>query len=250
MPVVSVVMPVYNGEKYVAEAIDSVLRQTFTDFEFIIVDDCSGDRSVEIARAFSEKDSRIRLILSERNAGAAAARNRALAAARGEYIAMMDSDDLSLPERFQQQVGALVKRPEIGVLGTGARAVNQTLAPLYDFNLPQGHALIVVNLFIGSFIINPTVMIRRELLESVGGYEPGWRVAEDTELWSRLMWRARFANLPETLLLYRRHEAQLSTARDPIMNSQSWEVRERLLQRLWGAGPARVALALRNDAAG
>ena len=120
----------------------------------------------------------------------------------------------------------------------GGRArVDQLLAPLFDFALPQTHALIVFNLFVGSFLIHPTVMIRRELLEAVGGYERGRRTAIDTELWTRLMWRTRFANLPETFLLYRRHDRQNSTTRDASMKAQAWEVRERLLKRLWGEAP-------------
>ncbi len=237
MPLISVNMPVYNGERFLAAALESVLAQTFSDFEFIIVDDGSRDRSVEIIRAYEARDSRILLAQSQRNLGGAAARNLALALSSGEFIALMDCDDVCRPERLERQLDFLRARPDIGVLGAGARAVDQQLKPLYDFDLPQRHALIVFNLFLGSFLIHPTVMIRRELLEAVGGYEPGRRTAIDTELWSRLIWRTRFANLPETLLLYRRHEAQNSTTRDAELTAEAWQPRERLLKRLWGEAP-------------
>ena len=235
-------MPVFNGEKYLAAAIESILTQTLTDFEFIIVDDGSHDRSVEIIRAYQARDERIRFIRHERNLGGARARNQAITLSSGELVAIMDCDDVSFPERLEKQVEYLRKNPAIGVLGAGAQAVDEDLRPLYPFDLPQRHALIAFNLFVGSFLIHPSIMIRRELLESVGGYEPSRRTAIDTELWSRLMWRTRFANLPETLLLYRRHPAQHHTTRDAKMKEQAWEVRARALQRLWGEAPTQTLL--------
>ena len=230
-------MSVYNCEDYVAEAIESILAQSFTDFEFIIVDDGSQDGSADIVRAYASRDDRIRLSRLERNMGAADARNHAMPLASGEYIAVMDSDDVSLPQRLERQVAYLRANPSIGVLGAGAQAVDEDLLPLYPFELPEHHALIVFNLFVGSFFVHPTVMMRRGLLASVGGYEPSRRTAIDVELWSRLLWKTRFANLPETLLLYRRHEAQHHTSRDARLRAEAWEVRVRLLERLWGAAP-------------
>ena len=242
MPLVSVVMPVYNGEKYVAQAIESILAQTFTDFELIIVDDGSRDRSPEIIRAYEKRDERIRFIQLEANEGQANVRNRATALAHGEFIASMDCDDVCLPERLQKQVDYLQRHPAIGVLGAGAQAVDEDLRRLYDFDLPQRHALIAFNLFVGSFFIHPTVMMRREVLESVGGYERDRRTAIDVELWTRLMWRTRFANHPETLLLYRRHGDQHHTTRDANMREQAWEARARLLGRLLGEAPTQTLL--------
>ncbi|MDE2636615.1 MAG: glycosyltransferase family 2 protein [Chloroflexota bacterium] len=237
MPLVSVVMPVFSGERFLAEAIESILAQTFTDFEFIIVDDGSKDRSAEIADAYAEHDNRIRVVKLERNRGEAEARNHGIAFARGEFIAAMDCDDVSLPQRLQRQLDVLARNPEIGVLGTGAQAVNEELRPLFNFDLPQQHALIVFNLFVGSFFIHPSAMMRRDVLSDVGGYEPSRLTAPDTELWSRLMWRTRFANLPERLLLYRWHDAQIHRTRDAVAMKQSSDVRERLLKRLWGEVP-------------
>ena len=237
MPLVSVIMPVFNGERFLAEAIESILAQTFNDFELVIVDDGSHDRSAEIVGSYAEQDDRIRFVKLEHNLGEADARNQGIAFARGEFIATMDCDDVSLPQRLQRQLDVFARNPEIGVLGTGAQAVNEELRPLFNFDLPQQHALIVINLFVGSFFIHPSTMMRRDALSSVGGYEPSRLTAPDTELWSRLMWRTRFANLPERLLLYRWHDAQIHRTRDAVAMKQSSDVREQLLKRLWGEAP-------------
>ena len=237
MPLVSVTMPVFNGERFLTESIESILSQTFTDFEFIIVDDGSEDRSAEIAGSYQDRDERIRLLKLERNAGAADARNHALKYAIGKYVAVMDCDDVSLPQRLQKQVDFLEGNREIGVLGTGAHAVDEELRHLFEFNLPRRHALIVFNLFVGSFVIHPSTMMRRGLLSDVGGYVPSTRSVDDTELWSRLIWRTRFANLPERLVLYRWHDAQSHRTRDLAEKKQSWVARENLLKRLWGEAP-------------
>ncbi len=237
MPLVSVVMPVYNREMFVAEAIESILGQTFVDFELIIVDDGSQDGSAAIIGDFARQDERIRVIRHERNLGMSSARNSGMGASRGKFVAAMDCDDISLPERLERQVEHMGANPAIGVLGAGAQAVSVDLLPLYRFDLPERHALIAFNVFVASFFVHSTVMMRRQLLESVGGYAPSQRTAIDTELWTRLMWRTRFANLPEPLLLYRRHEAQHHTSRDAALKAQAWEVRARLLKRLWGVAP-------------
>ena len=117
MPAVSVILSVYNGEKYLAEAIDSILAQTFSDFELIIVDDGSSDSTASIARAYAQRDSRIRFMQLARNMGLADARNHGIAAARGEFATMMDADDISLPQRLEKQVGFLRANPAIGGRG-------------------------------------------------------------------------------------------------------------------------------------
>ena len=145
MPLVSVIMPVYNGEKYLAEAIDSILVQTFTDFELLIVDDGSQDNSAEIIRSYEKRDSRIRFFQLERNVGSAAARNRGIASASGAYIALMDCDDVSLPKRLQKQVDFLQANPEIGAVGVCGQAVNEDMTKLlYDLNVPERHCDILL----------------------------------------------------------------------------------------------------------
>ena len=176
MPLVSVVMPVFNREKFLAEAIESILSQTVTDFELIIVDDGSTDGSAEIIRAYAERDSRIRFIQLSENTGNASARNAGIAVACGDYIAGMDSDDISLPERLQQQVEFLESHPEIDAVGVGTRIVNEDLTPRLTYPLMECHALIVLGMLIsGPAIVRPSLMLRRETLIISGGYNPGFK---------------------------------------------------------------------------
>ena len=227
MPLVSVVMPVFNGEKYLAEAIESILDQTFTDFELLIVDDGSQDRSAEIIRAYEKRDDRIRFFQLERNVGMASARNHALDASKGEYIAAMDCDDVSMPVRLQRQVQFLQSNPDVGALGTCFRRVQHDLSLLNDFKAPLQHCLIVLNMFIGGgFILHSTLIVRREFLSSVAGYEPGRRSVDDLELHSRLLSQTqiRYANLPDVLMLYRRHESAQGFGEDPLQRAQTFEV--------------------------
>ena len=242
MPLVSVVMPVFNGKKYLAEAIDSILAQTFTDFEFLIVDDGSTDDSAAIIRGYQERDNRIRFHQLGRNMGKANARNHGIAASGGEYYAAMDCDDVSLPERLQKRVDFLQSHPDIGALGTCGKVVNHDMTTLlYYFEVQRQHALIALDLFLDYGFIGATVMLRREFLSAVGGYEPGRRAVEDLELLSRLLHetRIKFSNLPENLLLYRRHE-QLkfhNRATRVAIQAKGREIKRRMLEQLWDEAP-------------
>lgn len=240
MPLVSVVMPVYNGEKYLPEAIDSILAQTFTDFEFIIVDDGSVDGSAAIIRSYQRRDQRIQFIQLERNEGPSAARNRGIAAASGKYIAMMDSDDISLPQRLRMQVEFLEAKPKIDGVGVGGQAVREDLTPTFTYRLSRRHCQIVFSmLVVGQAMINASVMARRELMSSEG-YDQRLRIGEDTELFARLIWRrgARFANIPAPLYIYRRHENTVSYDWRNTVSPSALLVREQMLARLWHETPA------------
>ena len=239
MPLVSVIMPVYNGERYLAEAIESILAQTFTDFELIIVDDGSRDRSLEIIRDFEKRDERISVIQRETNRGEGDARNSGVAASNGQYIANMDCDVVSLPERLEKQVEYMQANPEIGLLGTRARIVDADLSPRSYFDVPPEHALIVIRLFVGGPLVHPAVMVRRNCLETADGYDPAFTCAADIALYGRLLWTAqvRFANLPACLLLYRVHGSNLSINGNRKRLELSYEARLRMLERLWNERP-------------
>ena len=242
MALVSVVMPVYNGERFLADAIESILAQTYTDFELLIVDDGSTDASAEIIRAYENRDRRIRFFQLQRNMGQAATLNRGIANATGKFITIMDCDDESLPQRLEKQVEFLQSNPEIGALGTGSRVVNEDLATLFDYEVPQQHALIALNLFFGASFVGATVMLRREMLASAGGFETGRRRSVDLELWLRLLseTRIKFANLPENLYIYRRHEQAMTFNLDAKGHAPEREVRGRMLRRLWNEAPERT----------
>lgn len=244
MPTVSVIMSVYNGERFVAEAIESILAQTLTDFEFIIVDDASQDNSAQIIRSYEKRDSRIRFLQHDRNLGAAAAFNYGLAQASGEYYARMDHDDISLPQRLQKQVEFLQHNPEVGLVGTHQRWVDQDLNPVPGYKLPLEHPLIVLNLFVGPALHGPTFVARRGILAEVGDYnEKTDTNCGDMELALRLLARTqcRLANLPDALYTYRVHDQQVSTFDGVTMKVKRIpgvvRMRTEALQILWQAAP-------------
>ena len=254
MPLVSVIMPVYNGERYLAEAIDSILEQTFTDFELLIVDDASSDGSAEIIRRYEALDSRIRCFQLAQNAGAGAARNHALRAAKGEYVTPMDCDDISPETRLEQQVDFLSANSAIGAVGGCGRAVSDDLSTLlFRQESPPSHAISVMRIFYGDSFVQASLMFRRGYLVAVGGYDPGLRVSQDQDLVLRLLFetKIKFVNLQEDLLVFRRHQESTTTRRREQATAISRELRQRALERLW-KGPAAAGtmdrfLALRNQ---
>lgn len=233
-PTVSVVMSIYNGEAYLAEAIDSILQQTFTDFEFIIVDDGSTDSSSEIVR--KQTDARIQLISLDNNVGLASALNQGINQSHGQYIARMDCDDLSQPSRLQQQVNCLNEHPEICIVGSQMKVVDADKNPMFDFDVPMQHSLIMWNLFFGRTFAHPSVMMRRDKLKRVGGYDESIATAQDVDLWSRLIGQGRFANLPDKLLLYRSHQNATSIQKSTQQKIVLHKTMNRLLTQLWGDG--------------
>ena len=208
-PKVSVVMAVYNGEKYLREAIESILGQTLADLEFIIVDDGSTDRSAEIVKSYD--DPRIRLLVNGSNLGLMRSLNRGLDAARGEYIARMDCDDVSLPERLARQVAFMDSRPEVVASGTWATDMDAEGRVIGPRQMPVGERM-DYEFWKPSPLIHPSAIIRASQLGETR-YDPEAPHAEDYELWLRLKKRHRIDNLPEYLLLYRIHNESV-TLRD------------------------------------
>jgi glycosyltransferase involved in cell wall biosynthesis len=213
VPLISVCMPAYNAERYVAEAVESILNQTLGDFEFLIVDDGSTDGSRRILEGYAARDPRIRLT-SRPNTGYLVALNEMLAAARGEFIARMDADDVALPVRFERQVPYLRAHPEVLALGSRVLLVDPEGAPLCDMCKLQAHEEIDrTHLEKTMAMCHPAVMARVEALRRVGGYRPECYTAEDLDLWLRLAEIGRLANLPEVLLKYRQHLQSIGYAR-------------------------------------
>jgi hypothetical protein len=206
-PRVSVVMPLFNAAPYVEKAVRSVLEQTYRDFELIIVDDGSTDGSAETVRAIT--DPHIRLI-TKANEGIASALNAGVAAARGEFIARMDADDVAMPERLARQVAYMDAHSELGLLGTWAEIVDADGTRVSAFEHPVTHERIQHDLLFDTPFAHPTMLIRRALLGSVGGYDGDPAIFEDHDLWRRMITRTRGANLPEHLLRYRRLPTSLS----------------------------------------
>ncbi len=210
LPVISVIMPVHNAGAYVGEAIESILGQTFDDFEFIIIDDCSSDNSAEIVRSYAAHDPRIVFLQNDRNLGAAQTRNRGLDMARGSYIAFMDSDDLCAAERFDKQLAYFRTHPKIALCGTYYEAFYETDGHREKLPVPQTHEEIIARMLFGNPFALPSVMIRRDALET-SGVRFRECLAEDYRFWIDLSPRLQMANLPEYLFFYRRWSQQTST---------------------------------------
>jgi len=204
-PIVSVVMPTKNSERYIKEAINSILNQTFSDFEFIIVDDQSTDHTVSIIKSYS--DSRIRFF-SGSNMGISAALNQGIKCSIGKYIARMDADDISLPTRFEAQVEFLEENPQVGVCGTKVSPISDQA--FYDSSwggwiktTPK-----VIDLLGPVVFCHPTVFLRRSIVDKYGlYYNEDLHSAEDQELWYRAIRVTDFYNVDQKLLLYRIHKS-------------------------------------------
>jgi glycosyltransferase involved in cell wall biosynthesis len=204
VPQVSVIMPAFNAERYLAVAIDSMLGQTFEDFEIIVVDDGSTDRTADILAACD--DPRVRPIRQE-NRGIAGALNTGLAAASAPLVARMDSDDLSRAERLERQVAFMRSHDDCILLGTGVNIVCPAGLVLFERRCPEDHETISRAVWSGDSqaLIHPTIMVRTEAIRKAGGYRVEYSDAEDFDLYLRLLPLGRAANLPEVLLDYRQH---------------------------------------------
>lgn len=206
-PRVTVLLPVYNGARFLAQSIESILRQSFDDFELLVINDGSTDGSREVVLSF--RDARIRLIDNEANLGLVASLNKGIGLARGEYLARMDQDDIAMPERLARQVTFLDSNPQISVLGTWAEKIDEAGVMLGYSRAPTGYQMEYL-WWQPSPLLHPTVMIR---LADLGAarYDPDLPYAEDYGLW--LCLRAagkRLHNLPECLLEYRVHAENMS----------------------------------------
>lgn len=205
MPEISVIMPVYNCEPYLREAIESILGQTHADLEFIIIDDGSTDGSFDTVRRYAGRDGRIRA-LSRENRGIVQTRNQGLAMARGRYMAIMDGDDVSLPDRLARQSEYLDAHPECLIVSCRMELTDPDGDPLQVINLQSTHdAIDAAHLALDSFLVTGGYMARREAVLSAGGYDGRFTLAEDRDLFLRLAERGKVACIPEVLYRYRQH---------------------------------------------
>ena len=217
----SVIMPVYNGEAYLRQAIDSILEQTFKDFEFIIIDDASTDGTPEIIRSYT--DSRIRVIRNQSQKGNYPCRNKGLELAVGKYIGIMDADDIAYPQRFEIQYMYLKSHPDIWAVGTS-----------YDFsepgnkrNLPSSHKQLIICLLLDNIFLHSSLMIRSDILKKQGGYNEKYIYSSDYDLMSRLALLGKVENLPDVLMMYRWHKSQISQSHKEEQNSYADEIRRK-----------------------
>lgn len=243
MPTVTVLMTVYNGLPYLAESVESVLRQTYADFEFLIVDDASTDRSAELIESY--RGRRIRLLRNERNLGQAQSLNRGLRESNGEYVARLDQDDRSRPDRLAEQVRAFEKDPALSIVATWGYRID-------THGKRTGDRRGVVNNrgdFLGQLLVrrcpflHPSAMYRRQPVLDLGGYDPGFAPSEDYELWTRLATKGAQAYvIPKPLVEFRVHSGQQSFTSLERQRAQGKRAHQRLVEQYCAAGSEATSL--------
>ena len=207
-PQISVTMPVYNAEEYLQEAMEGILNQSFTDFEFLIIDDASIDNSPEIIQGFDDK--RIKLIRNEKNIGLPESLNKVLKQARGEYIANQDADDISLPNRFTEQIAYFEAHPEVALLGTSSYIIDgkgKIIRKEIASSNPGKHLRKAMP------FVHSSVMLRREVIDQLGGYNELSKYSHDYELLLRIARHHNIKSLKQVLCKKRFHEKSIMVTR-------------------------------------
>jgi glycosyltransferase involved in cell wall biosynthesis len=236
-PKVSVLMPVWNAERYLAGAIESILTQTFANFELLIIDDGSTDRTPIVIRDYH--DHRIRRIENEKNIGITKSLNLGLEQVRGEYVARMDADDISSPQRLARQVECLDANPQVALVTSRTSKVDARGARLDVIQTPVESEVLRRRLRIGNCIAHGSVMMRTDALRSIGGYDESMERAQDYDLWLRLSERHDLMSLPETLYAWREH--------DDSVAGRGLEEQQRFAERARRAARTRWATKLVSE---
>lgn len=239
---VSVIMAAYNSEQYIRNAIESILRQTFTDFEFLIINDGSSDKTLKIIKSYN--DIRIKLIDNNKNLGLTKSLNIGMALAKGQYIARMDADDVSMPERLQKQVCFLDNHEDVGVVGSNMLYFGDRDAKT---NFPLDHDAIKLHLLFYTALAHPSIMLRRDVLEKNGiKYNDQYRFSQDYYLYCCLYNITKFANLGDFLLRYRIHHSQISTAKNREQSGLAQKIRNQIIAKLICRQPSPTEIESHN----
>ncbi len=215
-PKVTVLMSVYNGEKYLKEAIDSILGQTFKDFEFLIINDGSTDKTGEILKSYN--DPRIKIINNEKNIGLTKSLNKGLTLARGEYIARQDADDISMPERLEKEVEFLEQNRNVGLVGTDYLFINEKGKVIHIVKCLNGSRELKAKLLEGNQFGHGSVMLRRECIDKVGVYREEFKFAQDYDFCLRIAEMYDVANISEPLYKWRIDSKSISVAKKALQD--------------------------------
>jgi len=213
MVMICILMPVYNGERYIQESVESILDQSFTEYQFIVINDGSTDCTRSTLEGYT--DSRLHIINNVKNQGAYFARNQGIGLAKSRYIAFMDADDVSLPHRLERQIAFLEGNPEIGLLGCHCRIVDEDGRDQGVYQVPISDLQIRWTCMLANPFAAPTVMLRRDVLvQNHLLFDTSFHVAGDYDLWARMLKYSRAANLPDLLVKYRLGAGLTSTQRE------------------------------------
>lgn len=225
---ISVVMPAFNAEQYIGESIQSILEQSFVDFELIIINDASADKTLEVISEYAKRDSRIRVFSNEKNLGIAGNRNLGVSLALGKYLAWQDADDVSLPYRLEEQYQFLEAQPEIGIIGgylelfSGDNIRGVRHYAERDLDLRK-------SMFKYSPVAQPAAMIRRNILDKAGAYDLSYPPAEDLDMTFRIGMLSKLANLPKVLIRYRVSETSATGKNLKTMELNTLRIRRKYL---------------------
>lgn len=201
-PLVSVVVPVFNAERIIKKSIESILSQTLKDFELIIVNDASIDKTSEIVSSYAKKDKRIRLINNDHNLKIAHSLNIGVSSTKAEFVARMDADDIALPQRLETQYLFLKTHPKVAIVGTNISIVDENEKTIWKREYPtQSKDLKKIMLRYSPFA-HPTVMFRKKIFQKFGGYDPQMIPCEDIDFWFKVGAKYDFGNIPKALLKY------------------------------------------------
>jgi glycosyltransferase involved in cell wall biosynthesis len=234
-PKVTVLMSVYNGAYYLRESIESILNQSFTDFEFIIIDDCSTDKSGDIIREYAKQDQRIVVIKNEENIGLTKSLNKGLKLAKGEYIARQDADDISEPERLAKQVAFLGTHPEVALVGTWYKEIDAQgrlfaeIQTLYDCTQIRWCLL-----FSCTFVHSSVLFRKSTIIEQIGLYNEEFTYAQDYDFWCRIVRKFPTTNLQEYLMNLRVHSDSISSVKLSIQQDMALQTQIANLENLLG----------------
>ena len=220
---VSCIIPVYNAGIYLSDAINSILNQTYNDFEIVIIDDCSTDESWKIIKDFEKNHpSKIKALKNEKNKGLPGTLNRAIKESKGTYIARMDQDDIALPTRFEEQLATFEKNPDVSIVGTYWQYMNNGVIP----DVPEDFEAIKAYTLLNNPIGHPTVMFKKnDIVKKVGYYNESAHTIEDFEFWCRCLERVKAINIPKPLLKYRIHSAQISSSSSNKQHNEAFRIR-------------------------
>lgn len=208
-PKITVLMPVYNGEKYLIEAINSILNQTYKNFEFLIINDASTDSTKSIILSY--EDPRIRLIDLETNIGLVRSLNKGLELAKGDFIARMDSDDISMPERLEKQYNHIIKNPEIGLVASNWEIIDEQGRSIAIRNISYCYEEMFYLLFFKNILGHSTIFFNKELIKKLNGYNENYSTCEDHELWCRIIRTAKIEQVNDILVRWRKIPSSITS---------------------------------------
>lgn len=231
-PKVSVLMTVYNGEKFVRESVESILGQTFQDFEFLIINDGSTDRTAEVLHGF--QDPRVRIINNRENLGAYHSANNGLKLAQGEYVARIDADDIALPGRLEEQAAYLDRHPDVGLVTSGAEVIDENGLLVSVENDVLGPEQIYYSLHFHNCIFHSSVMFRKRTAMDIGGYDKTLKRASDFDLWSRLSTVSRIDCMCGPLIKWRDSAANMSNVFKTEQDNAAYSIFAKNIEGLMG----------------